>query len=409
MLALLCANGAEEILAQCEGILEIRLMTAMSELRKYAATGYVDGILVDARLGVTAAIRERLPQIPVHEFTVPFDLAAVMRWEEQLRTQRSAPLDSSSVPETTVTKTSGPAPSVPTPPASEDPPQPSVQPMAAPQVERPVTPTVSEPSVSPHNPVEALRHTSTPVVRRRTVPVLMLDSPKGGAGRSTLGAHTAYYAALRGKRVAVIDLDVNGDIAQKFGFADAEDVRGWRGGSVEEAVRDGVCLLHESGLHIFPSPQSPEVVLQSPEDAEYLVNLCLEEMDTVLLDMPQGWTPIHQAVLPYTTKVMLVVNPAVDQLARIQEHADKLAFSGLDASVVSAFVNKSKRVRADERAMRQYLTPYTVRAVVPFDPTIDKRGGLNGKRIVQAMKPFWDEVFEFSPIKAKRRWFGIRA
>ncbi|WP_230087746.1 AAA family ATPase [Alicyclobacillus mali (ex Roth et al. 2021)] len=381
----------------------------MSELRRYVATGYVEGIVVDARLGVTEAVRQRVPQVPIYEFTPPFDLAAVMRWEEQLRTQRSALLDSSSVPEATVTKTSEPAPSVPTPPASEDPPQPSVQPMAASQVERPVTPTVSEPSVTHYNPVEARRHTTVPVVRRRAVPVLMLDSPKGGAGRSTLGAHTAYYAALKGKRVAVIDLDVNGDIAQKFGFTDAQDVRGWRGGSVDEAVRDGVCLVHESGLHIFPSPQSPEVVLQSPDDAEYLVNLCLEEMDVVLLDMPQGWTPIHQAVLPYTTKVMLVVNPAVDQLARIQEHADKLAFSGLDASVVSAFVNKSKRVRADERAMRQYLTPYTVRAVVPFDPTIDKRGGLNGKRIVQAMKPFWDEVFDFVSPKAKRRWFGVRA
>lgn len=391
MLALLCKDGAEAILAQCEGILDVRLFTTMSELRRNVESGHVDGILVDARLGVTAVLRERLPQTPIYEFTMPFDLPAVMRWEAQLHAHRSAPWDPSSGPKPTGTERSEPARVEP------EKQELSAQPATAPQ---------PEPTVSRSNPIEVLRHTSTPVVRRRTVPVMMLDSPKGGAGRSTIGAHTAYYAALRGKRVAVIDLDTNGDIAQKFGFADVGDVRGWRGGSVEEAVRDGVCLLHESGLHIFPSPQSPEVVLQSPEDAEYLIGLCLEEMDVVLLDMPQGWTPIHQAVLPYTTQVFFVVTPAVDQLARIQEHADKLVYAGLSNHEVAPILNKAKKVRADERAMRQYLLPFTLRVVVPFDPTIDKRGGVDGKRIVRAMKPFWDEALELS-IPRKRRWFGF--
>ncbi|AEJ43652.1 AAA family ATPase [Alicyclobacillus acidocaldarius] len=337
MLALLCASGAEGILEQCDGILDVRLVTAMSELRRYVATGYVEGIVVDARLGVTEAVRQRVPQVPIYEFTPPFDLAAVMRWEEQLRMRRNSSSETSAPSQTTTenstSSTSEPIASNPTPslPTSSPEVLTKVTTENVSQTERSTLSSASGTS-PPHHPIEELRRTSRPAVRRRVIPVLMLDSPKGGAGRSTLGAHTAYYAALKGKRVAVIDLDVNGDIAQKFGFTDAQDVRGWRGGSVEEAVRDGVCLLHESGLHLFPSPQSPEVVLQSPEDAEYLVNLCLEEMDVVLLDMPQGWTPIHQAVLPYTTKVMLVVNPAVDQLARIQEHADKLAFSGLDAS-----------------------------------------------------------------------------
>lgn len=390
MLALLCASSSEEILAQCEGILDLRLFTTMSELRRYAAIGDVEGILIDARLGVTTAIRERLPQIPIFEFTLPFDLSAVMRWTEQMRSQRT-----SENPQPVATMENVEV-------------APSATPSSLPPIQEAKPPSDTQLDATvPLNAVEGFRHTVTPGVRRRTVPVIMLDSPKGGAGRSTLGAHTAYYAALRGKRVAVIDLDMNGDIAQKFGFADAPDVRGWRGRSVEEAVRDGICLLHESSVHIFPSPQSPEVVLQDPTDAEYLLNLCLEEMDVVLLDMPQGWTPIHQAVLPYTTQVLFVVVPAVDQLARIQEHADKLVFAGLSNHEVAPILNKAKRVRADERAMQHYLLPFSIRSVVPFDPTIDKRGGVNGKRIVQAMRPFWDEVLGWSATRERRRWFGF--
>ncbi|WP_029422078.1 AAA family ATPase [Alicyclobacillus macrosporangiidus] len=379
MFALVCKDGASDVQAQCAGVFDVRVVTAMSELKRLAAQGDLEGVFVDARLGVTSAIQQRLSGTAVYEYTPPFRIADAMRWHEQ--TRRAAP------------KTEAPQ---------------SVSPPVSPVPEPP--PKQEETAVRSAAPAPlALRRTVSAPVRRRTVPVILLDSPKGGAGRSTLGAHMAYYGALRGKRVAVIDLDTNGDIAQKFGFADAPDVRGWRGQSVEEAVRDGVCLVHESGLHLFPSAQSPEVVLQDPEDAVYLLQLCLEEMDAVLLDMPQGWTPVHQAVLPYTTQVLFVVVPAVDQLARIQEHADKLVFAGLSKAVVSPILNKSKKARSDERALAQYLLPFSVRAVVPFDPTIDKRGGINGKRIVRAMKPFWDEAFGFVAPRKRRRWFGVFA
>ncbi|SFV08167.1 AAA family ATPase [Alicyclobacillus macrosporangiidus] len=375
MFALVCKDGASDVQAQCAGVFEVHVVTAMSELKRLAAEGELEGVFADARLGVASVVRERLTGVPVYEYTPPFRVDAAMRWHEQIR--KAAPEFPA---QQTFTLTSSPSP----------PPEPKPK---LPNPERPRS--VELP----------FRHTVSAPVRRRT-PVIMLDSPKGGAGRSTLGAHMAYYGALRGKRVAVIDLDSFGDIAQKFGFADAPDVRGWRGNSVEEAVRDGVCLVHESGLHLFPSAQSKEVVLQDPEYALHLLQLCLEEMDVVLLDMPQGWTPIHQAVLPYTTQVLFVVVPAVDQLARIQEHADKLVFAGLSKADVSPILNKSKKARSDERAMAQYLLPFSVRAVVPFDPTIDKRGGINGKRIVRAMKPFWDETFGFVAPQ-RRRWFGL--
>jgi MinD-like ATPase involved in chromosome partitioning or flagellar assembly len=373
MFALVCKDGADEVQAQCDGVYDVRVVTSMSELRRLAAQGDLEGVFVDARLGVTTAIKERLSGTAVYEYTPPFQLADAMRWYEQLRKA---------------------APASPAPPSFSE----ASAPMAK-------SPEANAQPVS--QPAPVLRHTAAAPIRRRTVPVIMLDSPKGGAGRSTLGAHMAYYGTLRGKKVAVIDLDANGDIAQKFGFADAPDVRGWRGRSVEEAVRDGICLVHESGLHLFPSPQSPEVVLQDPEDAVHLVQLCIEEMDAVLLDMPQGWTPMHQAVLPYVSQVLFVVVPAVDQLARIQEHADKLVHAGLTKKEVSPVLNKSKKAKSDERAMAQYLLPYTVRAVVPFDPSIDKRGGLYGRRIVRAMKPFWDEAYGFAAPRKARRWFGL--
>lgn len=380
MFALVCKDGADTILAQCDGILDVRVTKTLSELRRGVEQGFIDGVLVDKRLGITDALRARV-QIPLYEFEGELDVAEVMRWEAQLRARKES--------------TSGTELSSSEVKSEQEAPSPGEH------------PSVSElpPDLHRTHSFDPWRHRPA-VVRRRQVPVLMLDSPKGGAGRSTLGAHTAYYAAIRGKRVAVIDLDTNGDIAQKFGFPDVGDVRGWRGHSIEEAVQDGVCLVHESGLHIFPSPQSPEVVLQSPEDAVHVLEVCLEEMDVVLLDMPQGWTPIHQAVLPYTTQVCFIVTPAVDQLARVQEHADKLVYSGLSNQEVAAVLNKAKRVRADERAMRQYLLPYTLRLVVPYDPALEKRGGVHGKRIVRAMRPFWDEVLEISAPRKRKgfRW-----
>lgn len=230
--------------------------------------------------------------------------------------------------------------------------------------------------------------------RRRTTPLIMLEGPKGGVGRSTIGAHMALYGALKGKRVAIVDLDVNGDISEKFGILQSGDTRGWRGTSVEEAVRDGLCHVHESGVHLIPSPQSREVVLIQPDDALHLVEMCMNDMDVVFVDMPQGWTPLHKVLLPYCSEVVMAVKSAPDSLGRVEEHAEKFVHAQVPVEKVSVVVNQARK-KSELQQMRRYLDPYRPKVVVPIDKPLALKGGLNGRKLTLACRGWWDESFGF--------------
>ncbi|MCL6547898.1 MAG: hypothetical protein K6T30_03195, partial [Alicyclobacillus sp.] len=88
--ALVCKDGAAEVLAQCDGVLDVQVVTSMSELRRLVAEGHVEGVFVDARLNVASAIRQRLPGVPVYEYIPPFRIADAMRWHEQTRRENTA-------------------------------------------------------------------------------------------------------------------------------------------------------------------------------------------------------------------------------------------------------------------------------------------------------------------------------
>lgn len=361
MYALLCKDGAKDIIAASDGIFSLRHCTKMSEVLELHQKGALEGIWIDQRLAVTQSMRERFPEVPIFEFEVPFMISDAMRWYEMLRV--SSNVESSE--EVGVTR------------------------------EEKVTTSIGA------------RSGSEMQFRQRRVPVWMLVSPKGGEGRSTLGAHMSYFGAMKGKKVAVIDADPQGNIANMFGLLESVDARGWRGHSVDQAVRDGACLVHESGLHLFPSPQDREVVLQNPEDTLHLLRVCMQEMDYVFVDMPQGWTPTHTAILSFVSQIFVVVSPRVDRLDRIQDFMEKLAHAGLDHDQVAVFVNQSRK-RSDLRGVAQRTAPYEPFMRLPFDAHLAEKGGLSGKKLIRACSNWWHEIYGLRKPEKSKWWLFRR-
>lgn len=378
LIALICKGNGADVLSSCDQIFDVVRINKLSELRQINESKQLECIFLDKALEIGEQLKNRFPDLAIFEYQHDdFHVDEAMVWLDTIAMNQK---DVSTFQENHV-------------------------PMAKRVAEKAIKSEVVDHKSEIDSTADPPERHQIQITGRNT-PVFMLEGPKGGAGRSTIGAHMAYYGAMKGKRVAIIDLDPNGDIAAMLGLLNVSDVRGWRGSSVKQAVQDQICLVHSSGLHLFPSPQDKTVVLQNSNDALFLLKLCMDEMDAVFLDMPQGWTPIHTEVLPLISQVILVVTPAVDRLDRVREHAEKLEHAGLTPDQVIPVLNKSKK-KSDHRALEQYLFPFKTRLVLPYDPEIERKGGLHGRRFIKTSKAWWDEMYGFNQSLPKKRrgWF----
>lgn len=219
-----------------------------------------------------------------------------------------------------------------------------------------------------------------------------------------MATHMAYFAAASGKRVVYLDFDPNGNAAMVLGLPGGADARNWRGETVEKAVRDGVAWAHESGLIIFPSAQGSDPSLLHEEDAWHLLRLAVSDADTVVVDMPQGWTPLHVSLLRYMRRVVAVVSPAPDRMDRVQDFVAKLLRANVGPDELAAIVNHP-RGEADHKAMDEALHPYAGRVSVPYDRELARKGGANSRAVVRSCTAWWREELGIQSQSRGRRSF----
>ncbi len=120
--------------------------------------------------------------------------------------------------------------------------------------------------------------------------VLVFMPAKGGSGSTFLATNLAYALAQRGKRVAVLDLNLHfGDAALFLSERRAErtiaDV-------AREASRVDATFLESSmlqvadNLWILPAPETPESAIDvKPDAVEQIVGLARSRFDFVVIDM----------------------------------------------------------------------------------------------------------------------------
>lgn len=134
------------------------------------------------------------------------------------------------------------------------------------------------------------------------VDVVCVHSFRGGTGKSNLTANLAAQLACRGRRVGVIDTDIQSPgIHVLFGLA-GEDVRAslndhlWRGRPIAEVAHDVTGDAGPGSIHLVPASTQPgEIsrVLREGYDAQVLIRglrTLADELalDTLLIDTHPG-------------------------------------------------------------------------------------------------------------------------
>jgi pilus assembly protein CpaE len=140
--------------------------------------------------------------------------------------------------------------------------------------------------------------------------VICVLGPKGGIGKTVTSANLAAKLAVHGKRVVLIDLDLQfGDVALTLGVRPDNTVYDLAvsGGSLDAEKIEAYLIRHSTGLRVLAAPLRPdESASVSPEFLIEVINTLRTVYQYVIIDTPPAFTPEVIAVIDASTSVCMM-------------------------------------------------------------------------------------------------------
>jgi pilus assembly protein CpaE len=154
-------------------------------------------------------------------------------------------------------------------------------------------------------------------------------STKGGTGKTFVATNLGAGLAAAGKRVALVDLDLQfGDVAIALGMAPERTlfdlVQTYT--EFDLTLMNDFMLKHPSGLHILPAPLYPDQADQiSVEDINTILRVIQDGYDFVIVDTPPFFEERVLVALDWADHVLLIGSLDLPSIKNI-----KLSFTTMD-------------------------------------------------------------------------------
>jgi pilus assembly protein CpaE len=179
-------------------------------------------------------------------------------------------------------------------------------------------------------------------------PMICVLGPKGGTGKTLTSSNLAVSLGLAGKKVALIDLDLQfGDIGLALGLTPEKTVYDLAksGGSLDLEKLETYLTSHVSGVRALLAPTRPDqasfVTVDLLRDVFALLR---SSYDVLIVDTPPGFTSEVIAAIDISTQLCMVSMLDSLSLKNTKLGLETLELMGYDNARVSVLLN-----RADSR------------------------------------------------------------
>ena len=149
--------------------------------------------------------------------------------------------------------------------------------------------------------------------------LLLLYSPKGGTGCTTLAANIAIaLKETTGKEVVLVDASLQfGDLDVQLNLQDNRTITNAtsRINELDADLLESILSHHPSGLRVLAAPPAPEMAEKiEPEDVKAILKLLRRTYDYVLVDTWSYLDDIVLAVMDLADRVLLVMTPEIPSI-----------------------------------------------------------------------------------------------
>jgi pilus assembly protein CpaE len=270
--------------------------------------------------------------------------------------------------------------------------------------------------------------------------VIVVYSPQGGAGKTTIATNLAAGLMKKGIRVLMVDADAQfGDIGVFLKLQSPSTLADLvqQVDDVDTEFFDSVVATHESGLKVLlgpPRPEAAEDVRSNPSATSQIIEKVANNYDFIVVDTSSHIDDMLLSLMDIATKIVLVATPTLAGVKNAKFMLDLFDKLNYTANKTLFVLNRTE----DERARNRTTIPTDViekhlRRPVDAKIPADERTILNAinrgvpviasqrdrnKTPIRELAEFSDKVFFMlmSPEKAaaakddgqQKRRFGLR-
>jgi pilus assembly protein CpaE len=218
--------------------------------------------------------------------------------------------------------------------------------------------------------------------------IVVVYSPKGGVGTTTIATNIAVVAAQRqGQRVVLVDLDLQfGSVATHLNLDPKQ--------TLADVIRDEAALRepellrtysmrHDSGVHVLAAPPSPQAAeLITPDHIAHLIGTLSEAYDAVVIDAGSTLDERTLNAFEAAEAILLPVYPEISALKAVHgllDYLNEIGSIGSKASFVlnNVFAREILKPRDIESALGTRITQE-----LPYDPFLYLKAVNEGVPIV---------------------------
>jgi pilus assembly protein CpaE len=200
--------------------------------------------------------------------------------------------------------------------------------------------------------------------------------PKGGTGKTLVATSLAVVLAEQGKRVALVDLDLQfGDVGLCMGLKPERTIYDLvrAGGSIDEEKMSDFLVVHHSGVEVLMAPSRPDHAAAISVELLRDVYAVLRKMvDYVVVDTPPGFTPEVISSIDLATSICMVGMLDALSLKNTKLGLETLDLMGFPRENIKVILNRARtRVGiSDEDVVA--ITDRTPDVLIPSDRDIPR-------------------------------------
>jgi pilus assembly protein CpaE len=174
--------------------------------------------------------------------------------------------------------------------------------------------------------------------------VLAFFATKGGSGATMVATNTAVALARAGRRVVLVDLDLEmGDVGLFLGLKPRYDVLELAKNlhRMDENLLLSYLVEHSSGVRLLPAPANPERTEGlTPEQVRQIFNFLKQRFEIVVVDTSNALYDYTLSAFDQADRICLVANVDLPSLRNTQRCFHVLARLGYGREATRMIVNR---------------------------------------------------------------------